>query len=145
MLRTVLASLAAAACAACVTTGGEATQAVRVETRDAAGNPVAGAECRLTNDRGSVSVRSGETALVGRSSGDLDIRCTHPENREAVGRAVSRASAVRAGAAVMGLSTGALYSYPSWVQLTFGKVLIFDRAWEQEGQPVPGAEPGAYR
>jgi hypothetical protein len=33
------------------------------------------------------------------------------------------------------------YTYPTWVQLVFGKSLIFDRADEKEGRPTPGTEP----
>ena len=36
---------------------------------------------------------------------------------------------------------GAAYTYPTWVQLVFGKTLIFDRAAEKDGQPHTGTEP----
>lgn len=145
MLKTAAATLLALACAGCATMGNDNTQPMRLDTRNAKGDLVAGADCKVSNDHGSISVKSGDTAQVRRSGNDLDIKCTHPENPEASARAISRASAGRAGSAILGLSTGALYSYPGWVQLVFGKTLVFDRSWEKDGQPVPGAEAAGYK
>jgi hypothetical protein len=86
---------------------------------------------------------------VRRSSKDLDIVCKDPAQADAVGRAISRANAGLAGNILIGGGIGALidhskgtaYTYPTWVQLTFGKTLVFDRREEEEGQPVTGAQP----
>lgn len=40
-------------------------------------------------------------------------------------------------------SKGTAYTYPTWIQLVFGKTLVFDRSAEKEGFPVVGAEPNS--
>ena len=36
---------------------------------------------------------------------------------------------------------GTAYTYPNWIQLVFGKTLVFDRTDENEGTPMAGKEP----
>lgn len=140
--------LAATGCASIVN---DADQPMKLETKTAAGETVTGAECRLQNNEGTISARSGETARVRRSSEDLEISCTHPGNPEAIGRAISRANAGMAGNILLGgligaaidHSKGTAYTYPTWIQLVFGKTLVFDRSAEKEGFPVVGAEPNS--
>ena len=36
---------------------------------------------------------------------------------------------------------GTAYTYPTWIQLVFGKTLVFDRSDEKDGQPVQGRAP----
>lgn len=110
---------------------------------------VAGASCTLTNDYGSVNMKSGETTNIHRSSKDLDITCKHPTNPDASARAISRANAGLAGNILLGGGIGAIidhnkgtaYTYPTWIQLVFGKTMIFDRSMEKDGMPVAGTEP----
>ena len=140
--------LAATGCASIVN---DADQPMKLETKTAAGETVTGAECRLQNNEGTISARSGETARVRRSSEDLEISCTHPGNPEAIGRAISRVNAGMAGNILFGgligatidHSKGTAYTYPTWIQLVFGKTLVFDRSAEKEGFPVVGAEPNS--
>ena len=82
-------SLAFTGCASVVN---DSTHPMKVETRTEAGQTVAGADCKLTNDYGSTAVKSGDTAQVRRSSKDLDIVCKHPDNPDASARAISRAA-----------------------------------------------------
>lgn len=139
----VLAALAFTGCASVVN---DSTQPIKIETRTAAGHAVDGAECTFTNDHGSITTKSGDTALVHRSDKDMDITCKHPRNHHAVARAISRANAGLAGNIVFGGTIGAIidhnrgtaYTYPTWVQLVFGKSLVFDRASERDGQPAIG-------
>ena len=131
MLKTVLARTAAAA-AVLATTGcasivNDSTHPMRVETKTAEGTMVNGAECRVSNDYGAITVRSGDTTQVRRSSKDIDITCKHPAHPEAQGRAISRAN--------MGLAGN----------IIFGRSLVFDRTAEKEGMPVLGTEPVASR
>ena len=138
--------LAVTGCASIVN---DDTQPMKLETKTAAGETIAGAECRLQNNEGTISARSGETTRVRRSSEDLEISCTHPGEPEAIGRAISRANAGMAGNIIFGgligaaidHSKGTAYTYPTWIQLVFGKTLVFDRSAEKEGFPVVGAEP----
>lgn len=149
MLKAIAALLVAFSCVGCATIVNDSTQPMRLETKTPSGEFVAGAECMLTNDYGTVSVKSGETAQVRRSGKDMDIACVHPEKSEASARAISRANAGMVGNIVFGGAIGAVidhnkgtaYTYPTWVQLVFGKTLVFDRSSEKDGQPVPGTEP----
>jgi hypothetical protein len=47
--------------------------------------------------------------------------------------------------AIIDHNKGTAYTYPSWIQLVFGKSLVFDRSTEKDGQPVPGMEPNANK
>lgn len=138
----------------CLSTGcasivNETGQPIKVETKTNSGQIVTGAACTLTNDFGSVSTKSGDTATVHRSSKDLNITCTHPSNPDATARAISRANAGLAGNIIFGGGIGAIidhnkgtaYTYPTWIQLVFGKTMVFDRSMEKEGMPVAGTEP----
>lgn len=147
-------SIALACAAAVLSTGcasvvNDSTHPVKVETRNQAGEAVTGADCQLTNDYGSFSVKSGDTTVVRRSSKDLDIVCKAAGQADARGRAISRANGGMWGNIILGGGIGAVidhnkgtaYTYPTWMQLVFGKVLTFDRTAEKEGQPVLGTEP----
>ena len=150
MLKVASAAAVLLAATGCATIVNETTQPVRVETRTTSGNTVAGADCQISNDYGTTTAKSGATVNVRRSSKDLDISCKHPENPEAVARAISRANAGMAGNIIFGGGIGAIidhnkgtaYTYPTWVQLVFGRTLVFDRSDEKEGQPVLGTDPG---
>lgn len=142
-----------AACVAatgCASVVNDTTHAMKVETRTEAGQLIAGADCKLSNDRGSFSVKSGEATLVRRSNTDVDIVCSHPENPVASARAISRANAGMFGNIIIGGGIGAIidhnqgtaYTYPTWVQLVFGKALIFDRNDQKEDQPTPAISTG---
>lgn len=149
MFKLALIAAGTAALTGCASIVNDSNQPMRIETLNAAGVTVSGAACSITNDYGTTSTKSGETTQVRRSGKDLDIVCKHPENPEAVARAISRANAGMAGNILIGGGIGAIidhnkgtaYTYPTWVQLVFGKSLVFDRSAEKDGQPVPGTEP----
>jgi len=132
----------------CASVMNESTHPMKVETKNEAGELVTGAECKLTNDYGTLTLKSGEVSMVRRSSQDLDISCKHPSNPDAIARAISRANSGMYGNILLGGGIGALidhnkgtaYTYPTWVQLQFGKTLVFDRSAEKEGAPTPGME-----
>jgi hypothetical protein len=135
----------------CASVMNETSQPMRIETLQASGDAVAGASCRLSNDYGTATVRSGETSQVRRSGKDLDIVCQHPDNADAQARAVSRANAGMAGNILIGGGIGAIidhnkgtaYTYPTWIRLVFGRTMVFDRQAEKDGQPVIGNEAAA--
>lgn len=134
----------------CASVVNETNHPMRVETKTSTGELITGADCKLTNDYGTVSGKSGDTLQVRRSSKDLDIVCVHPSNPDASARAISRANAGMWGNIVLGGGIGAIidhnkgtaYTYPTWVQLVFGKALVFDRSGEQNGLPTPSTEVG---
>lgn len=143
----------AVACTGCASIVNDTTHPVKIETKTASGENVTGAECKVSNDYGTVQAKSGETTQVRRSSKDLDITCKHPQNPDATARAISRANAGMVGNIIIGGGIGAIidhnkgtaYTYPTWVQLVFGQSLVFDRSDEKEGQPVPGRAPGTEK
>jgi len=153
MIRFLIAVSAAALSVGCASIVNDTTQPMKVETKRLDGTVVTGAECSVSNDYGSISVKSGTTSQVRRSSKDLDITCKDPSNPDAVGRAISRANAGMAGNIIFGGGIGAIidhnkgtaYTYPTWVQLVFGRTLMFDRSSEKDGQPVQGLEPVAAK
>ena len=153
MKKTYSALAVAIACTGCASVMNDSTHPIKVETRTEAGDAVAGADCKLTNDYGSSTMKSGDTGQVRRSSKDLDIVCSHAANPDAVARAISRANSGMFGNILIGGGIGAIidhnkgtaYTYPTWVQLTFGKTLVFDRSVEKEGQPTQATAPVASK
>jgi uncharacterized protein YceK len=135
----------------CASVVNDSTHPVRVQTVTQKNEIVDGADCKWTNDYGSVTTKSGDTAQVRRSNKDLDIVCTHPDQPKAEGRLISRANAGLWGNIIIGGGIGAIidhnkgtaYTYPTWIKLIFGQSLVFDRSNEKEGQPVLGIEPAA--
>ena len=135
----------------CASVMNDSTHPIKVETKTEDGKLVNGADCKLTNDYGSFNTKSGDTVQVRRSSKDLDIVCKTQEQPDASGRAISRANGGMFGNIILGGGIGAIidhnkgtaYTYPTWVQLIFGKSLVFDRSAEKEGQPTVPAEQGS--
>lgn len=133
----------------CASVINDVTHPMKVETKEEGGALVTGATCSLTNDYGVFPVKSGDTAQVRRSSKDLEIACKHPTNKDATATAISRANGGMFGNILLGGGIGAIidhnkgtaYSYPVWVQLVFGKALVFDRSDEKDGQPSVGKAP----
>jgi hypothetical protein len=127
------------------------THPMKIETKMPSGEVVNGADCTLSNDpkAAPVMAKSGETINVRRSGQDLDITCTHPENPEAVAKAISRVNGGMFGNILIGGGIGAIvdhnrgtaYTYPTWVQLVFGQTLVFDRKEEKKGEPLTGKPP----
>lgn len=151
MTRLLLAFTVALLGTGCASVVNDVTHPMKVETKTEAGEVVAGADCKLTNDYGVFKLKSGDTAQVRRSSKDLEIACQDPTHPEAKGKAISRANGGMFGNIILGGGIGAIidhnkgtaYTYPIWVQLVFGKTLVFDRTDEKEGQPLNGKEPEA--
>jgi hypothetical protein len=148
-MKKIAAISAVIACSGCASVLNESTHPMKVETKTQSGELVAGAECKLSNDYGTIAVKSGETTQVRRSGKDLDIVCKNPKNPDATARAISRANGGMWGNIILGGGIGAIidhnkgtaYTYPTWIQLIFGKTLVFDRSAEKEGQPTLGTEP----
>lgn len=152
MIRNAVLVAGAFALTGCASVINDVTHPMKVETKTPAGALVVGADCKLTNDYGVFQVKSGDTAQVRRSSKDLEIVCKDPANPDATAKAISRANGGMFGNILLGGGIGAIidhnkgtaYSYPIWVQMVFGKSLVFDRSTEKDGVPTVGTEaPGA--
>ena len=132
----------------CASVMNDTTHGMKVETKSASGETVAGTECKFSNDYGTTTGKSGDVVTVRRSSKDLEIVCKAPNNPDANGRAISRTNGGMWGNILIGGGIGAVidhnrgtaYTYPTWVQLVFGKALTFDRRDEKDGQPTLGTE-----
>lgn len=132
----------------CASITSESTQLVRVDALDEEGILVNDAECTLKNNKGEYNLKAGQHAQIRKSSENLNISCS-VEGREdlATGTAISRVGAGMFGNIVFGGGIGAIidhnrgtaYNYPEWVQVVFGKVLIFDRSKHENGVPMKGA------
>lgn len=146
MKQLVTAAIAMAALSGCATVMNDVTQPIRVDTRTADGQTITGADCAISNDKGRVTLKSGQSAQVRRSAHDLDVTCVLPGQRDAAGRSISRANMGIWGNILIGGAIGAIvdhnkgtgYTYPSWIQLVFGQTLSFDRHREERGQPLQG-------
>ena len=153
MYSKILIVLSCVAFTGCASVLNDSTHPMKIETKTAEGTVVTGAECKASNDYGSIAMKSGDTTQIRRSSKDLDITCKNPNNSDASARAISRANGGMWGNIILGGGIGAIidhnkgtaYTYPTWVQLIFGKTLVFDRSAEKEGQPTLGTEPVASK
>jgi len=145
MKRSILLLSIVASMAGCASVTHDSKHPIKIETKNESGELVAGADCTLTNDKEVTHVKSGEAANVRRSADNLEVVCKYPNTADAKGTAISRVNAGMFGNILIGGGIGAVvdhargtaYTYPGWLQLVFGKALVFDRRDEKEGQPVP--------
>ncbi len=123
---------------ATITTG--QYQVVSVESR-AQGEPLAGAACRLQNNKGAWFVRTPGTVPVHRSYRDMTVSCTH-ENHEPASLVVpSKTQPMVFGNILIGgaigagvdIGTGSAYDYPVVISVEFGVVTMP----QPEAPPVP--------
>jgi hypothetical protein len=137
----------------CATITGSETQSIAVETVDKSGAPVTGADCNLTNNRGSWKVKSPGHATVNRSAEDLTVQCQAEDQDPGMARAVSRANAGMFGNIIFGGGIGAIidhnkgtaYDYPDFIRVVFGASRVFDKndpaAATAATTPAPSQSP----
>lgn len=112
----------------CATITGSETQAILVATNDESGEAVAGADCKLSNNNGSWSVKSPGTATVRKSAEDLLVRCEMEDRAPGTARVVSKMNVGMVGNVVFGGAIGVIidhtrgtaYDYPNQVRVVFG-------------------------
>lgn len=137
----------------CATIVNEKTQNIRVDTYDAKGKQVNGAQCKLTNDYGDRSVTSSGEVAIHRSSDDLLVECSKKGLPVAKAVAISRGNTAIYGNILAGGLIGAAvdhgngkgYSYPQWLSLVFGRTLTFDRKDDKEGQRSVAFTPDEFK
>jgi hypothetical protein len=137
-------------CSGCASVTQGTTHTLRIEAETAQGQVIDGADCELSNDQGTMTARSGSSTIVRRSSKDMEIRCIRVGLPDASARLVSRANAGLAGNVILGgaigamldHSSGAAYTYPTWIKLVFGEHATLDRRDEREGLALAAA-PGS--
>lgn len=146
-MKIVIAVAALSILTGCASITSESTQLVRVDALDEDGVAVEDATCVLKNDKGEYALKAGQHTQIGKSSKDLNITCiAESREDEATGTAISRAGAGMFGNIVFGGGIGAIidhnrgtaYNYPEWVQVVFGKIVVFDRSKYESGVPMKG-------
>lgn len=150
-MKAFITAAAALSLVGCASVMNDVTHGVRVDTKTEAGAAMAGADCTASNDYGSTSFKSGTTQALRRSSKDMEIVCTRAGHAPAKGTAKSRANAGLAGNLIVGGVIGAVvdhnrgtaYTYPTWIELVFGRALMFDRSREKEGAALQGVALGS--
>jgi hypothetical protein len=125
---TLFALAAATQLIGCASIVSGTNQSVSVETR-ANADPVVGATCKLTNNKGTWFVTTPGSATVHRSFEDLQIRC----DKEALDPAISSVKSSTKGMAFgnilfggligagVDISTGAAYDYPVLITVPMSK------------------------
>ena len=133
-----IAALAAVAALAvttgCATVTGSTAQSIGIDTRTEAQQTVTGANCRLTNSKGTWFVTSPGTATITRSNDALNITCD--KEGHASGNVVAESATRPAmwGNAIVGgvvgaaidHSSGAAYEYPANIRVLMGQSLKAD-------------------
>jgi hypothetical protein len=100
---------------------------LRIDTRTADGRLVTGADCIAANEAGVLKFISGRAQPLRSSFNELLLVCTSPGQDAAIG-------ALRP---ITGLG------YPSWIEMVFGEVMMFDmKRGAPSNVPVKGTPPG---
>lgn len=141
LMASVLAGAAGLTGCASIVSG--TSQVVSVETLHPSGN-VAGATCKLENDKGVYYVTTPGTVTVHRAYGDMNVKCEKPGYDAGLASFKSSTKGMMAGNILFGgvigagvdASTGAAYDYPTLLQVVLG---------QQDGIPaaVPAMAPVA--
>jgi hypothetical protein len=142
LLRTSCALLLLVGAAGCASVAIEETQSVTLETVDASGTVVSGAECTLANDRGSWPLRTPGFVVVPRSPKDLQVHCEATGHPPGEVRAVSRVNSpmflnaflgvaastgyVAVAAAAIDYWRGNAFDYPRSIRVVLGESRVAD-------------------
>jgi hypothetical protein len=147
-LAPALAVLAAGLLTGCASITGSELQLLSLQASDKDGAPVAGADCKLSNDKGIWYAKPPASPTVARSAQDLTVNCEAAGQAPGLVRAISRANAGMAGnilfGGVIGViidhNRGTAYDYPSTIGVVFGASMVIDK--NDESRASPAAPPG---
>lgn len=125
------AGLALAGLTGCASIVNGTSQVVSVETLHTSG-PVAGAVCKLENDKGVYYVTTPGTVTVHRAYGDMNIKCDKDGFNSGLTNIKSSTKGMVAGNILVGgvigvgvdAATGAAYDYPSLFQVMMGDPVV---------------------
>jgi len=121
-------------------------QPVSVETRNEAGT-VAGANCKLSNNKGTWYITTPGSTTVQRSYEDLAVQCTKEAHEPGLASVKSGTKAMAFGNIIFGgvigaavdVGTGAAYDYPSLITVLMGKNSTITPPMPAAAAPVPAA------
>jgi hypothetical protein len=127
----------------CASVTGGSSQSVAVQTRDQAGQEVAGASCELTNSKGRWIVMTPGSTTITRSNDDMHVTCSKSGLDPARAEVVSVTKGAMFGNILIGggigafvdHTSGAAYEYPSFIPLVMGRTIRI------EGPDDPAAQP----
>ena len=128
---TIATALAMVSLTGCASIVNGQNQSLSVETRTA-GNPVSGANCTLTNNKGVWYVTTPGTTTVNRSYEDLAVRCEKVSMEPGLASIKSTPKGMAFGNIIFGgiigagvdMSTGAAYDYPSLITVAMGSTAM---------------------
>jgi hypothetical protein len=122
------ATLVAAQLTGCASIVSGTNQSVSVETTTSTGEAVAGANCKLSNNKGTWFVTTPGSTTVHRSYENLAVHCTKDAHEPGMVSAKSSTKAMAFGNAIFGgvigvgvdVATGAAYDYPIMIKVRMG-------------------------
>jgi len=128
LTRTTALAIAISALSGCASIVNGQNQSVSVETLAANGQSVAGASCKLVNNKGNWFVTTPGTVTVQRSYEDMNVSCGKDGHEPGINSIKSSTKAMLAGNILFGgpigvgvdAATGAAYDYPSLIQVMMG-------------------------
>ena len=132
----------AAATTGCASIVSGTNQSVSVETRNADGASVTGANCKLNNNKGTWFVTSPGSTTVNRSFEALEVKCEKQGLEPGMASVKSSTKAMAFGNVLFGgpigagvdIASGAAYDYPNLIAVTMGRTQVVE-APRQEAQP----------
>lgn len=141
--------LAAGLLPGCASIIGSELQLLSLQALDKDGAPVAGADCKLSNDKGAWDAKPPASPTVARSAEDLMVNCEVAGKAPGTVRAISRANAGMAGnilfggviGAVIDHNRGTAYDYPSMIGVVFGVSKVIDKNDEFGASPAASSAP----
>lgn len=151
-LQTCIGAIGLMALTACSSITGETQQSISVETRHMT-TTVSGATCELTNDKGKWFINTPGSVMIAKSNQDLIVSCQKESHEPGIAKVTSQTGAGMAGnvglallvpivgivGAIMDHSSGAVYKYPTLVQIIMGQTIAIDGSLPTE-QPAAGAK-----
>lgn len=131
-LTLVLPVLAISLTTGCASIVNGTNQPLSVETR-LKGQPVAGANCKLVNDKGTWFVTSPGSITVHRSKEDMSVKCEKDGIVPGIGAVQSSTKGMAFGNILFGgpigagvdIANGSAFDYPSLIQIEMGETTTF--------------------
>jgi hypothetical protein len=144
----VIAIAALSSLTGCASIVSGTSQVVSVETVHSSGS-VAGATCKLENDKGVYYVTTPGTVTVHRAYGDMNVKCEKPGFDTGLATVKSSTKGMMAGNILFGgvigagvdAASGAAYDYPALFQVMMGQ----QQAVQAPAAPAPTVAAGSPR
>lgn len=145
---TLIAAAALSSLTGCASIVSGTSQVVSVETLHTGGN-VAGASCKLQNDKGVYFVTTPGTVTVHRAYGDMSVKCEKAGFEPGLATVKSSTKGMMAGNIVFGgfigagvdAASGAAYDYPALFQVMMGQQQTLQGPAPQNQAQAPAQAP----